>query len=758
MASIKNPLAEGAEVDRNGSLGEVSATISNGAANLSGDKKPEHPPFATCCNMISIGVTFFSFSLALSLASIALFVYVPQGMSLIWVTQVGIITFCLGNPLVLYFASLSDNLTGKWARWGRRKPFVVAAIVPTIFSAIMLAYPNNSNKASFEYSFLVAAIVLTFSPALFIIPFKSWMIESCSSPEEYTSINGVITITALLGGLMGQVVLSTKNVENPFAGARLCTLITLFLLPTSVAALCYFVPSRELQKAPEQPPIISSFRQCIRTKEFQTIFWNETLTQMAGQGTGQLTYPILYFFFGMKRVGSIQMYFGPALYTILLGSIVSILSLTYFLKRFEKLVVYRAVMLLIVFVGICTVGTLFPGCFAYKTDPPLYTEKQQAVQIVIFLGLFVIATCLGVCMGFVQSLLVRDLITFDTFTTGLNRESMYQTAISVPASLLATVPTNIVMGILNSSGYKNKEGPTSADPYIDEVYGWNDGTLVQITLYVLLFSCGIGFGAYYLMKDYGLTTVVSKRMEEINLAKDNRKKALAIAVAHESGVHSVEDGSNKSSSLESVGSALVLTLTDESNLMNHFSQLENKAMKEASVVDGHNEAMTRIRNSILLGGAVLGPLAMISLLVGTIYQIRNGLPFATLCLTFFSILMMYVGYEIFRYLAMQKLYAMSNDEIMGLVRRAVERNSKYKMNLKEALDKAEIDESEEDHTKLEDDHPLARLTMTTKATKKSLLEEAEPEDEKHPLSGYKRIFSSCCFLIVVGILAAIQKP
>lgn len=249
-----------------------------------------------------------------------------------------------------------------------------------------------------------------------------------------------------------------------------------------------------------------------------------------------------------------------------------------------------------------------------------------------------------------------------------------------------------------------------------------------------------------------------KKWKKLISRKRTEKKNLEIVVARESGVHSLEDGSNKSSSLESVGSARVLTLTDESNLMNHFSQLENKAMKEASVVDGHNEAMTRIRNSILLGGAVLSPLAMITLLIGVIYQIRNGLPFVTICLTFFSILMMYEGYEIFRYLAMQKLYAMPNDEMMGLVRRTVERNSKYTLNLKEALVKAEIDENEEDHTKLDDEHPLARLTMTKKATRKSILEEAEPEDEKHPLSGYKRIFSSCCFLIVVGILAAVQKP
>jgi hypothetical protein len=139
-------------------------------------------------------------------------------------------------------------------------------------------------------------------------------------------------------------------------------------------------------------------------------------------------------------------------------------------------------------------------------------------------------------------------------------------------------------------------------------------------------------------------------------------------------------------------------------------------------------------------------------------QIANGLAFVTLCLTFFSIVMMYVGYEYFRYCAVSKLYNMPNDELKGLVSRQVERNSKYTMNLKEALEKAKIDEKEEDHTEVEDTHILAKLTMSRKATKKSILKEAEPEDEKHPLSGYKRLFASNSVLIILGILAAVQKP
>jgi hypothetical protein len=93
-----------------------------------------------------------------------------------------------------------------------------------------------------------------------------------------------------------------------------------------------------------------------------------------------------------------------------------------------------------------------------------------------------------------------------------------------------------------------------------------------------------------------------------------------------------------------------------------------------------------------------------------------------------------------------------------MVRRAVERNSKYTLNLKEALEKADIDENEQGDTMPNDEHPISRLTLTKKATKKSLLETPALEDEKHPLSGYKRIFAGCVFLLTVGTLCAVQKP
>jgi len=731
------------------------------------DVKPVHPPFTTWTNLIIIFWAFFSFSMAVSLSAIATYVYIPQGMSLIWVSQVNIMTFCLNVPLTLYFASLSDNLTGKWARWGRRKPFICFSIPFACIGALMFAYPaqSKSNPHVFEYSYLLASLIIIVAPAAFFIPIKAWMIESCSSPAEYTTINGIIMLSMLFGGLLCQLILSAQYPSDPFLGAKLCSLFVLVSLPLSYLTLVWIVPSRELQKAPEQPPIVPSFRQCIRTKEFRTIFWNEVLTQMASSGAGVLVFPILYLFFGLVHTDSIQKYYAPTLVAVLIGSVFSILVLMCALKRFEKIVVFKGVMLCMVVLGLSTVATMIPGVLAYG-KPGYYTPEQQGLQIVAFLGIFAVATILNVCSNFCQGLLVRDLIVFDTFTNRLNRESMYQTAISVPAMLLSSIPANFVLGLLYSTGFANKVGPTSAHPYITETYSWDKGTLIQLSLWTGIFSCVIRFGAYMLMSNYGLTTVVAKQMEEINLRREDQKKLLTAKEKEQEGAgdeENIEAGRKKSSStatastMESMGVDAAPDAAAESSLMNHLSQLENKAIKDAADVNGKNEALTKIRRSILLGGGLLGPAAMASLLTGLVFQIQNNLPFVTLLLTMFEIVAMYVGYEAFRYLAVSKLFSMSSDEAKAHSVRQVTRNDKYTLNLKEALEKAEIDEKQNDKSIPDDDSFVARLTMSRKSDMQSLLVQPELEDEKHPLSGYKRIFASCIVLFICGVLGAAQE-
>jgi len=758
MSSTKNPITANAAEDNH------ETTIA--AANTG------PPVFTTWTNIIVI--TWASLSLAVfgGLASVPAFVYVPQGMSLIWVTQVGIITSCLFIPLTLLVASLSDSLSGKWARWGRRKPFIFLSIPVIVISAFMLAWPaqNKSNPKVFDYFYLATMIIFAFPAALFSIPFSSWMIESCGSPAEYTTINGVLMLSSLFGGLLSQLILSSKYEGDPFRGAKLCAMFVLFSVPLSFLTLLWVVPGKELRQAPVQPPIVSSFRQCIRTKEFQTIFWNETLTQMASNGAGAFTFPILYLFFGLVHTDSVQKYFAPTIVAILIGSVVCILTLMWALKRFEKIVVYKTIMLLLVFLGLCSVATMVPAIISYG-KPGFYTPEQLGTQIVAFLGIFALATMLGVCMNFCQGLLVRDLIIFDTFTNGLNREGMYQTAIRIPAGLFATIPSNLSLGILYSTGFLNKTGPVSADPYIDEVYGWNQGTLVQITQFSVIFSCVVGLGAYVLMTNYGLTTAVATKMEEANVKKEDKKKLVEAQKNERDAAHAADAGhadkaevgraksasTGSTSTLESMDIINAPDAEAESHLMNHLSQLENKAITESSDVNGKNEALTRIRSSIILGGGLLAPAAMISLLVGVILQIKNNLPFVTLLLTMFQILAGYVGYEIFRYLAVRKLYALPSDDAKACSIRQVTRNEKYTLNLQEALEKAEIDENADDDTIPGDDHPIARLTMTKKSTMKSILVTAELEDEKHPLSGYKRIFAACAAVFVLGILGAIQK-
>ena len=355
--SVENPIVSSSQITK----------IDDDSKDAPQEFQPEHPPFASWTNMAFIFMAFFSFSLAGSIGSITTFVYVPLGVSLIWLSQISIIVSCLGIPLTLYFASFSDNLTGKWARWGRRKPLILVSVVPLVLSTIMFAFPTSTSFKTLEYNTLFASIISTITPALFGIPFRAWMIESCSSPNEYTTINGALMLASLFGSILGQVVLS-GSYQDKFAGAHLVAYMVIVMVPSSFLALCWFVPARQLQKAPEQPPIISSFRQCIRTKEFQTIFWNETLTQMAGGGAGALTLFIAYLFFRLERTSSIQPFYQPTLFAILAGSVIAIFLLTWALNRYGKILAFKTVMLLLVVLGVGSTCTMID---------PWYSRLQQ---------------------------------------------------------------------------------------------------------------------------------------------------------------------------------------------------------------------------------------------------------------------------------------------------------------------------------------------------------------------------------------------
>ena len=758
------------------------------------------PQFATCSTKFYIFMLTLGSAFAVSFQSAGILLFVPRyNMSLIWTTNVNIICLCIGTFLNILIAQVGDKLSGPWAKWGRRKPFVASAIPFFVISALMLAFPATKKGAPevLEIWFLVGMLLNTIAASLFFIPISSWFIESCECAEEYRSIRAVQFVAQLIGAIMAQIMLSAQ-------AQAVAAAFVLFILPVfSILMLCY-VPGKVLKNAPEQPPLIPSFRSCIRTKEFRSIFMNSTLLNIAQSGASEFLFIILYTSFGLKTLDDVSAYFIPVLLFVMFGNLVSIGVLISVLKKRDKLQVFRFLMLALIFLGILWFMSLLPTIVgitkpAYVYGQTLTSNGILQAFLIIFLACFALSGIVTVACFFIQSIFVRDLIVFDTFTNYINRENVYQTAMGVPSSLLSSVVSNFFIGVIYSTGYhavqgKDDKGNFYSDSSILSVkYSWNNGTIFQSAVYLLFFSVAIGYSAYWIMSDYGLTSEIASQMEKVNTKREEAKNtgerskvvsdsnplnAIVNAESSESGEASTEKDylappsgkiappSGKSNSTKSNNSlppfdevVSPFSDDDEKNIMMHFSALENKVIYESrsSNTDDKNEGLNRIHNSILLGGFCIGPIAMIALLWGVLNQIKRELDFATLLLTLFLAMSIYVGYEILRFNALKKLYNLPGNVVHTLAQRQVYRNANYSVSLKELLDSHAIGDDITDPDPNVDDGLVSRFTFVKKADRRSITEDVPEEEEHHKLSGYKRIYSVCTVLLVAGILAILQK-
>jgi len=112
----------------------------------------------------------------------------------------------------------------------------------------------------------------------------------------------------------------------------------------------------------------------------------------------------------------------------------------------------------------------------------------------------------------VESLIFRDVIRWDTFTTGLNRESMYLSAVGVPSDITTLFIKAVPLTILTLTGFRTKDGDHTDDRFSSK-YSWNEGTKIQIALYTtFLFAAG-AYYSYTIFKSFPLTSSVADQIE-----------------------------------------------------------------------------------------------------------------------------------------------------------------------------------------------------------------------------------------------------
>lgn len=108
----------------------------------------------------------------------------------------------ISDPII---GQLSDNWRSK--RWGRRPPFMLAAIVPYLATLIAIFNPlGELSQGELFAWYLVFAILVRNFLTLFTVPHMALGAELATGHIERTRITTARNITGYIGGLTIQVV------------------------------------------------------------------------------------------------------------------------------------------------------------------------------------------------------------------------------------------------------------------------------------------------------------------------------------------------------------------------------------------------------------------------------------------------------------------------------------------------------------------------------------------------------------------------
>jgi Na+/melibiose symporter-like transporter len=419
--------------------------------------------FATARNRLIFALyTFFFAIIGVSGGSVGSLVYVARfNVSSLWIETAQQIASITSVISMIAVGAISDGIKSKY---GRRKPVVFIGCACILSSTIFLVFPWSHDQQFLAFWYFIFnqlfIIGLTFSSN----SLSSWVLESSADQDDFNNLRSVpINVGNILGTLVGGI--------GTFSGSfNILVPVMIVGGSISLSLLLYFVPSKSnhsthrirrsdsahhstgagagtnnvMESADgsnKLPPFIPSFRSCMRTKEFRRIYINEILISLSFRIGGAYcgTYFLISGYFSTNMEFTTYMVY-LAICGITLGMLANILA-GYLAKRMDKLKLYLHLTICIAVLGVLG----FMASFAKH-------YSLFAVYEMLLLAA-------GYMTGLLEAFLVRDLIVYDTLITGLNRESMYQVALSVPenivTSLLAILPSIIMFttGILPTYTY-----------------------------------------------------------------------------------------------------------------------------------------------------------------------------------------------------------------------------------------------------------------------------------------------------------------
>ncbi len=345
-------------------------------------------------------------------------------------------SLALGASLVI--DAISDPLAGGWSdnfrsRFGRRHPFMLAAIGPTALSFYALFHPPQEFTNTALAAWMLTFTILTrLSFTFFAVPWAAMSAELSHKYEERTSIQTYrvavgwfvgVTFTFLMYALIFPPTesdpsgLLRPDSYTPF-GTVVSLLIGMWMLITTLATLDqtpYLARPSDAMPTVGLGVLVSQTMGALQNRNFRMVFL-ASLTTAAIAGTGQVfdIYMNLYFWeFSSKEI---KWFIFAAV-----GAAAAFVSVAPLQRRFEKQQIIIAAALLIMILSMTKVGFRFLGVWPENGHPLLLPLLVLHTSVVSFAGAIAII---------MYAAMIPDIVDENEYTTGLRQEGMFSAGIA----------------------------------------------------------------------------------------------------------------------------------------------------------------------------------------------------------------------------------------------------------------------------------------------------------------------------------------
>ena len=336
--------------------------------------------------------------------------------------------------IALLFDAITDPLMGdisdNWhSKWGRRHPFMIAAVIPFPISLYMLFSPPVGLDPDGMFLWLLGwSIVVRILLTMFNVPHNALGAELSRDYQERTKIVSYRTFLGYVGGIILSVVALNSffkaseaypngmlNFEGYSSLGALAGIIAFVAMTLCILGTKHTIPY--LPKAPENQKKVDfsrsfkAFAEAIKLRPFRIIFTVQIMTMIAGgAGATFMLYIGSYFFeLSTAEISLLTL-------TIIVGLIPASIIAPVLSKRIDKMPSLVTCLL---------VATVFSFSPIYLRLLGVMPENESSLIMPILFATYVVGYSFFIAAGIVIGSMLADIADLHASNTGKRQEGLF---------------------------------------------------------------------------------------------------------------------------------------------------------------------------------------------------------------------------------------------------------------------------------------------------------------------------------------------